>query len=146
VRDLHRPEHATTLPSSKILPAQYNGNRACELEFIVFQQPPRADVISTRRKRKAGPQDDPTSLILRDTAKIPIVADRPDNSRAWARACSKTDRRSSGSSHRLAILQTMPPVFHGHARGVNFTAANLEGAGREQGKIISCDGEGMPRP
>ena len=120
---------------------------AAQLDIIVFEQPPRgAAHFPFGAGIGAGPKDHPEPLLLGNAAKFRHVGLAGPDEFAGSGLVKVPEEISANGvqAHGFGHLQTMPPVFLGHARGMDLTATNLQSLAVEQ-KIVGTDGEGVGR-
>ena len=143
--DLQRAEHAADFLQIAAHGVEVSRVAGAEFDVVVFQQPPRrAAHFPFGAGIRAGPQDHPQALLLRDAAKLRVVRLAGPDVFAGPRLVQIPEQIGADGvqAHRLGHLQTVAPVFLRHARGVDFAAADLEPLAVEQ-KIIRADGEGV---
>ena len=145
MRDLQRAKHATDFFQIIFCVIKITRITAAKLHAIFFEHPPRrAAHFPFGASIRAGAEDDPQTFLLRDAAKFRVIRLAAPDEFARLRFVHAPEQISADriQPHRLGHLQPVTPIFLGHARRVDFAAADLEALAVEQ-KVIRADGESM---
>ncbi len=148
VRDLQRAELAADLLEIGLRRSEIARVAAAKPDAVVLEHPPRrAAHFPFGAGIRAGPEDDPQALLLRDAAEFRVVrlAAPIKFSRPRLVQIPEEIRADGVQAHGFCHLQTLAPIRLGHARGVDFAAADLDFFSVEE-KIIRADGEGVLGP
>ncbi len=147
MRDLQRPEHSPDFLEIGLRRLQIARVAAADLDAVLLEHPPRrAAHFPFGAGIRAGTQNHPQAFLLRDAAKLRVVRLAAPVELSLLRLVQIPEQVGANGiqTHCLRHPQTLAPVLLGHARGVDFAAANLHSLSVEQ-KIIRADDERVAR-